>query len=438
MNTQNKYKSQAADVIRSYEDDLYYKNRFISSVLAKHIESEKTRDKIQIVCLPIIRLITDSISCLYNKKVIRTLNNDDESIKELFGEVEKSFDKKSVLVDKYTKLSGMLALKNHYDSELDKLEFVIYDSSMIHSYAPNALDYSKYEELIIDYYFDNVKQEEIWDRTTFSRKVDGSRLETLANDYNFIPITLFKDKDLANSFYVAPATNLLDFQDFITNQLVQIGQNFKFQSMSMLVVKGGGELQSMNFGASAVNQVGSEDSIDFINPTTDLSLLVETLNSELQLFSRANGIPDSLLTASSTSSGVAITISQKILDEYVEQRAKQFIDFEKETLIKGLKVLGYHRNVEIPEDIDVNIKYLSIFKQNKLTSEDIAMNEFYLKNDIYTKVDIMLQVNPNMSREEAESKIKENSKFNKEFGVDIETNNSSNINDMKNESDNNK
>ena len=421
MITRNPYKNVAGTIVRSYEDDLYYKGRFISTVVAKHIESQKTKDTIQITILPIIRLIIDSISGLYSEKVIRTINSDNEEIKSLFEKVCKSFDEKAVLVDKYTKLSGILALKSHYDAELDKLEYIIYDSSMISDYTPHPIDYTKYSELVLEYYLDGVRQNEFWGMNEYYRKIDDSKSKTEPNNYGFIPMTLFRDKELANSFYVAPTANLLDMQDFISMQLVQIGNNFKYQSMSMLVIKGGGSLEQLSIGASAVNQIGESDDMKFITPEIDLNGLVDTIDNELKLFCRANGIPDTLLSASVSSSGAAITISQKILDKYIKERSSLLINSEKQAILNGLKVLAYHNDIDLPYDLEISVTHTSANTATKLSQDEIMTNKFYLDNDIMTKVDLMIKLYPNMSESEAIAKLEKNKSINEKYGRTLDS-----------------
>lgn len=418
MNSDNPYKIKSEEIISSYEDDIYYENRFKNVILAKHIKSQDTLNEIQLAILPIIRFVVNSMSTLYNKKVIRTLNTENKKINDLFSKVSLAFDNESIQIDRYTKLSGMLALKSHFNNEESKLEYVIYNNNMI-EYTPLPDDYNKMKELSLEFKYDNVKQEEIWDDLSYTKMVDGSQLSNEENPYGFIPFSIFRDKKLSNSFYCPPATNLLMIQDYISNQLTQIGNNFKYQSMDMIVVKGGGDLKSMNIGASAVNKVDVEDSIEFVSPGTDLNSLVDVVDSQLKLFSRINGIPDSLLSASSTSSGVAITISQKVLDDYVEERAKLFISTEKEALLKGLKVLGYHNNITIPDNLEISINYTSVNKAIKMTKEDLDIFNSYIEKGIYTNVDLMMATYPNMSRIDAEEKLKENKEYTNNFNKNL-------------------
>ena len=108
----NKYKDSSSLLIKAYEDDQYYKSYFISNVLAKHISDKKTLDSIQIVTLSYIRFITNAISTLYNKKVIRTINySKNKQINELFNIVNEAYNNVAIELDKYTFLSGTTALK---------------------------------------------------------------------------------------------------------------------------------------------------------------------------------------------------------------------------------------------------------------------------------------------------------------------------------------
>lgn len=411
----NKYKDSSSLLIKAYEDDQYYKSYFISNVLAKHISDKKTLESIQIVTLPYIRFITNAISTLYNKKVIRTINySKNKQINELFNIVNEAYNDVSIELDKYTFLSGTTALKANYDTKNDEFNFVLFPSNFL-NYKPNAEDYEKLEELELEYTYDNVRINEEWSNTNVEKTIDGSKYKQLENYYGFIPFSFFRNKKVPNSFFCSPSSNLLDIQDYLTLQQCQIGNTFKFQAMSMLVLKGGMDLKQLNFGANAVNKIDNDDSLEFISPETDLTSLVNLINEQIKIFSRIQGIPDSLISASATSSGISLIISNKALDEYIETRSKQFIKSEKEAILNGIKVLGFHYNIDIPEDLEVSISHLSVSNLTKLSKEEIDLYNYYLSKNIISILDLAKLVTNTVYDDDAKELILNNKKINDEF-----------------------
>jgi len=414
VKSNNKYKTLAEHIIKTYEDDEYYKNSiFKNEVLGKHIVDkfgnidDKAISQIQIMVLPFVRFITTAISQLYSKPVLRTINTDNNKILELFEEVCSAYDNISEDIDKYTFAGGMSAVKAHFDDIDKELEFVIYTANML-DYTPRADDYTKMEELYLSFYNDEVQQEEVWSKEEYNYNVNGSNSKSEKNIYGFIPFEIFRNKIIPNSWFCPPSSNLLDIQNYISNQNTQLGNNFKYQSMDMIVVKGGGKLENMNFGAKAVNKVETEDDIKFISPSTDLKKLVSVVEDQIKIFSRMNGIPDSLISAASTSSGISLIISQKALDDYLKNRSIKFRKTEEKILLKGLKVLGYHKGITIPEELKISLNYTSANQMTKLTEDEQKMWDFYIEKNILTEVDLMMTMFPNLTEEEAIQKIEEN------------------------------
>lgn len=411
----NKYKSQVEHIISTYEDDDYYKSYFEKNILAKHIQDNKSRGQIQLVTIPFLKFITDSISLLYSKSVVRTINySENKEINDIFNIVNESFDDVAEQIDKYTFIGGMSALKPTYDSDNNEFEYMLYPSNFL-SYEPDSENYLKAKTLNIEYDLDDVKILETYNNKELSKIVDDIEVMKEENPILINPLTIFRNKKIVNNFYIAPQSALLDVQNFITNQIVQMGNNYKYQSMSMLVLKGGADIKQLNFGANAINKIGNDDSLDFITPSSSLSELVNIINETIKLFNRINGIPDSLLTASATSSGVSLTISQKALDDYVGSRSKIFKKSEKEAIIKGMKLLAYYKGVKIPDDLDININYLAVSNLTKLTQDEINLYNFYLSKNIMSIVDLTKMLTNAKYDSDVLEMLEKNKKINNDF-----------------------
>ena len=310
----------------------------------------------------------------------------------------------------------MVAVKSHYDDIDDNFEYVLFPNNML-EYTPREDDYTKVKELELSYLYDANKICEIWDDKSYTRSVADIKTNEIVNSYGFIPFTIFKNRNIPNSFFVPPSENLLDIQNYISNQITQTGNTFKYQSMNMLIIKGGKDIKQINYGANAVNRVDTEDSIDFIEPKTDLSQLIKVINDQIQMFSRINGIPDSLVSANATASGVSLEISQKVLDIYIKDRSKLFVDFERKCLMDGLRVLAYHRGIQLPKGLKIIINHSSANQMNKLTDAEMTLWDFYINKNIYTNVDLLMSLNPLMTRDEAIEKIGENIEENVKYNT---------------------
>lgn len=408
----NKYKKTSEELIKIYEDNEYYKQYFYDNILSKQIKDEGSRSQLLVVPFTFINFIVNSICTLYSKNVLRTHNYmENEKINDIFNIVNNKLNNITNNIDRYTFLTGTTAVKSYYDIEENEFDYHLYTSNFL-DYEGHQFNQKKIKEIYINYNENDMDIFESYSKDYFERIVDDISVEKIQNPYGFIPFTFFNNKDTLNSVFSAPNTVLLDIQNTITNKILQLNNTFKFQSMSMLVLKGGPDLKQLNVGANAVNKISNDDDLKYINPEADLINLINTINEEIKVFLRVNNIPDSLLSASATSSGLALIISQSALDEITQNRSKSFMEKEKELLEKGIRVLAHHLQVVIPDDFEVNINHLSVSNFNKLSQDDLVLYKFYLEKNIISIIDLVKIINNGVHDEDIEELILKNKELN--------------------------
>lgn len=417
--TNNKFVSRSENIYKRYKDE--EEAYLLARREALKDEDAKVFDKKIKYVFKFVNFVTDNVSKLYDNQVTREIdekNKDNKNLLELLKIVDKSFKNIDKEVDWTTFLTGTTLVKPFYNSEIDKFKFIVFPSHMC-DYTSFPTDPTERKEIKVEYFNNRVKQTEIWDYNTVKIYVDGSLSKTYENNYNFLPFSKFINKETSFDYFDEPKSGLLNSQNLLTIKQINTDRTFKYQSASLLTLKSDTrEFDELKIGPSSANHIGREDSIEFIKPDADLLDLLEFIKREFSLISKMYNIPDSIFDINTNASGVSIIRSKARINDYLKERKEKFINYEKELFIKAIKMLAIDKNITIPEDFDINIKYKE--EKEPLTDDKIKELEFLLNNNLITRIDLLIEKN-NITREEREEIYKKNKEINKDRLIDNNT-----------------
>ena len=88
---------------------------------------------------------------------------------------------------------------------------------------------------------------------------------------------------------------------------------------------------------------------------------------------------------------------------------------EKEAILNGIRVLGFHYNIDIPEDLEVSISHLSASNLTKLSKEEIELYNYYLSKNIISILDLAKIITNTIYDEDAKELLLNNKKINEEL-----------------------
>lgn len=410
INSNNKYVKDAKEIYEAYKD--FNKAFQLVKIEALKEESESVFNKKIKNVFPFLNFVRDNMCKIYDENVIRTIDDNNKNNKNLIyllNKVDEAFKKVDKEIDIATFLTGTTLVKPFFNSETNSFKF-LYFPSFACDYTSFATDCSERKEIRINYSNNNVENSEIWDYKKCNFYVDSSKVIEEDNVYNFLPFIKFTNNNNNLDFFDSPKTGLLKTQNMLTLKLLNTDRTFKYQSRSMLVFKSQlNDLKDLKIGPRAVNQISSEDSLEFIKPEADLINLINFIKEEFSILSKMYNIPDSIFSFNSSASGVSITASKSQINDYLKSRENMFINFEKELFVKSIKVLAYHLNLEIPSEFDININYKK--RKQILSREDIAELTFLLANNVINLAELIAERN-NITIEEAKKVLEENKKIN--------------------------
>lgn len=117
-------------------------------------------------------------------------------------------------------------------------------------------------------------------------------------------------------------------------------------------------------------------------------------------------------------SGFALKIEKEALDDMKEEQQPLYRQTEKQVAYKSVIIA----NIDFKTGIDINGQFKLIFakEQPTFTTEDIAYYDWVVLNGYKKCTEIFMLLNPDISADKAEEKLKENKEYNEKMSIDTE------------------
>ena len=176
--------------------------------------------------------------------------------------------------------------------------------------------------------------------------------------------------------------------------------NVMFQSFGYMFVNGSGiDKDSIEVGQDKINFLGVDGTINIVTPPNAIPALDESIKSSYKMLAQNYHLPTSFVEGTTAESGVALRLrNQELQDDrksdVTRWRNLEHELFELEKLIIAVEVgkdAGDLEDVDFSESVDI----LSDQEQRDKW-------EWELSHGLIDKADIMMQKNPDLTREEAE------------------------------------
>ena len=211
-----------------------------------------------------------------------------------------------------------------------------------------------------------------------------------------------------------PEMNYLDTnasRDLIaTNLSINVSEtnknaNVMFQSFGYLFVNGAGiDKDTMTIGQDKINYLGVDGTISIVSPPNAIPALDESIQSSYKMLAQNYHLPISFVEGSTSESGVALKLRNIELTDDRKSDISRWRDiehqiFEMERLMIAVE-LG--QDAGELEDVDFSESVEILNDQEQREKWD-----WELSKGIIDIADIMMQKNPDLTREEAEELLAE-------------------------------
>ena len=395
----NKWKASRYEALDYYNGETYdYTSKYFS---------QSTLDKVVAGNINITKRVIDRISLVYMTPPIRTYTNED--VVDFF--VEK--DLKLQRLERMTNLLDAVLLKPVWRINKEGNGTIEYD--IISDYEP-IFDEDPLKPVAIIYpitmkatvmdntpeqfaYWDN-ENHFIFDRN--GKKYTQEDNPDMINPYGVLPfVECFREGKPEFSYLDTNASNDL----ISTNLSINVAEtnknaNVMFQSFGYLFVNGSGiDKDTMVVGQDKINYMGVDGSISIVSPPNAIPALDESIQSSYKMLAQNYHLPITFVEGTTAQSGVALRLrNQELQDDrksdITRWRDIEFRLFELERLMIAVeegKDAGDLEDVDYSESVEI----LSDKEQREKW-------DWELSHGLIDEADILMQKNPDLTREEAE------------------------------------
>ena len=395
----NKWKASRYEALDYYNGETYdYTSKYFS---------QSTLDKVVAGNINITKRVIDRISLVYMQPPIRTYTNED--VVDFF--VEK--DLKLQRLERMTNLLDAVLLKPVWRINKEGNGTIEYD--IISDYEP-IFDEDPLKPVAIIYpitmkatvmdntpeqfaYWDN-ENHFIFDRN--GKKYTQEDNPDMINPYGVLPfVECFREGKPEFSYLDTNASNDL----ISTNLSINVAEtnknaNVMFQSFGYLFVNGSGiDKDTMVVGQDKINYMGVDGSISIVSPPNAIPALDESIQSSYKMLAQNYHLPITFVEGTSAASGVAlkmrnIELTDDRKSDITRWREIEFRLFELERLMIAVeegKDAGDLEDVDYSESVEI----LSDKEQREKW-------DWELSHGLIDEADILMQKNPDLTREEAE------------------------------------
>ena len=372
--------------------------------------SESTLSKVPIGNVNITKRIINRISLVYMEAPIRTYTKED--VTDYFS----GKDHKLQRLERMTNLLDGVLIKPCWRIKDDGSECIEYDIIMDYEplfdtdpLNPYAIVYPIAQKAeVLD---TTPEQFAYWDSENHFIFDKNGKMYThddnpdMVNPYGVLPfVECFRDGK--------PETDYLDTNastDLIqTNLAINVAEtnknaNIMFQSFGYLFVNGAGiDKDTMQIGQDKVNYLGVDGSISIVSPPNAVPALDESIQSSYKMLAQNYHLPISFVEGTTAASGVALKLRNTELtddrkSDVTRWREVEFKLFELERRIIAVedgKDAGDLEDVDFSESVEV---------LNDQEQRDKW--EWELSKGLIDLADILMQKNPDLTREEAEAEL---------------------------------
>ena len=391
-----------------YEALDYYKG--VTKEYVSNYFSDSTLSKVPIGNVNITKRVIDRISLVYMTPPVRLYSNEDTP--DFF----KEKDLKLQRLERMTNLLDGVLVKPCWRIKDDGTGCIEYDIIMDYEplfdtdpLNPYAIVYPIAQKAsVLD---TTPEQFDYWDaENTFVFDKNGKQYTTddnpdMVNPYGVLPfVECFRDGK--------PETDYLDTNastDLIqTNLAINVAEtnknaNIMFQSFGYLFVNGAGiDKDTMKIGQDKINYLGVDGSISIVSPPNAVPALDESIQSSYKMLAQNYHLPISFVEGTTAASGVALKLRNTELtddrkSDVTRWREVEFKLFELERRIIAVedgKDAGDLEDVDFCESVEV---------LNDQEQRDKW--EWELSKGLIDLADILMQKNPDLTREEAEAEL---------------------------------
>ncbi len=396
----------------------YFNDEQASHILAQIASAYKAPEKINPVSINIVRKVIRALAVVYLQDAVRRVAGTEQD-KKIYSTIEDSasLPVRMKLTNRYARLLGSILLRpvwRNGQMDLDILTGDILD--VFCGDSPEDL-----QAVMITFFGDSGKQSEIqyslWTPETVQRL--DYRFNVVAeepNPYGILPFVPAFSGVPTTDFWLPGANDLLMVQDAINERLTDLWHTLRFQSFGVGYIKGaktpgnrpgqGASTTDIEFGPGSTVILPTDGEIGFASPNAPVQDSLEAIDRLMKWAAITNGLPAASMSLEPTEqSGISRIVGNAELEEQRRDDIAQFARVEQQ-LFQVFRVVWNTHNPTRQMSPAASL-LVDFFDPKPVVTATEQIKEWVglLELGLISPVDILIERNPDLSRDDAKAEL---------------------------------
>jgi len=403
---------------------------FYHAVQVPYIQEQLSRERpgeterYNPVFINAVRKVVNALATVYLSDAVRVVLDGKPSDTEIYAEIESStqMPTKMKLSNRYVTLLGTIMLRAVWRNgkmDLDVLTGDVLD--VVTGDTPEDV-------IAVLVTFDRSGRNEeieydLWTAETYQRlNYRGYILESEPNPYGVIPFIPVFSHVPTETFWFPGAADLIVVQDEVNRRLTNLSYTADLQGFGLLWTRGATEARGgkiPDFIANPGSYVGlpKDGEIGFASPNAPIQDILAMVDFLLKQAAITNGLTASSMSTNPTQeSGISKLVGNSELEEQRRDSIALFAGYEQK-LFDLFRIVWNHHNPQRPMSEAATLRVDFYDPKPVLSGLEQAKEwDLLLDRGLISPVDIMIERNPDLTREEAKQRLLEIRAEIKEYG----------------------
>ena len=386
--------------------------------------AEQRHNHIQPVFLNIVKKIIKALATVYLADAVRVVMDGTDQDTAILAEIETTaaLPAKMKTSNRYSRLLGTIMLRPVWrDGKMD-----------LDIYTPDVLDVvtgdTPEDVLAVLVTFDRSGRNEeieydLWTAEEYQRlDYRGYVLESEPNPYGVIPCVPVYAYTPTDTFWLPGAADLMVIQDELNRRLTYLSFTADAQGFGIAVATGitpgrDGKAPDLRFSPGHFLGLPEGAGFSFAAPNAPIQDILAMIDFLLKQAAITNGLTASSMSTNPTQeSGVSKLVGNSELEEQRRDQIALFAGYEQQ-LFSLFRIVWNHHNPlrQMSEAASLRVQFFDP-KPTLSGLEQAKEWDLLLDRQLISPVDIMIERDPDLTREEAKERLREIRAEIQEFG----------------------
>lgn len=423
--TQRVYKEAVVQASIARKSDVARKLAYYGNEQASYVVDDTRRkyadpEKVDPVYLNLTRKIINLISRVYIQDCTRIVNGNAQD-QEIYSLIEDSaaFPTKMKAADRLSRLLGTIMIRPLFRNGLPDMDILTGDVlDVVTGDSPEDI-----QAVMVTHAGKSGRPDDIeytlWTPEEIQRlNYSGKPISTEPNPYGVIPFVPVWSEPPLDDFWLPGANDLINAQAAIDSRLTGTFYTLHFQSHGVGYIKGAGSAPNdpASTGPGTMMFLPEKGEVGFAAPNAPTEASIKAVEFLAKQAAVCNGLPASSLSTDPTDeSGISKLVGNAELEEQRRDSIAIFAKVEQQLFTLWRIIWNAHTpGSQISEGATLTCDFADP-KPTTSRYEQAREMEMLIDMGLASRVDCLIELNPDLTRDEAKARLKEIAAENEEF-----------------------